>query len=666
MSLRLRLRHRSRRLGTGAVAAFHRLRGRLRVFQTIGTVRAPLGRLRGLLSVIAFKQPLGSGRVRGGPARLTGYAYAFGSSGVATQLAVTTQPSGAVSGVAFTQQPVVRLQNASGSNVVESGVIITAYLSSGTGTLGGTKQVATDSIGRATFTNLAITGTGSHTVSFHALMSNVQTIWSDDVEIDRSTSYFEYNPAAGAFGRASVDGSMRWRATIAAGTQAEWGNLKLGMGRMPSGGGLSSVGPAGVDFGKVTIECDMYHSVNNLTNSQDKFLRLLVLSDSSWSEAAKSQCWSNGTTHLQLDPTTTVVDDTVTGVGPADYAHQTYLGATDGTNVVFGATATTPRTYRHEMTLNTPGNADGSTRLYIDGVLDIEKTGLNFVGRWTGYGINTCRWENYRTDGIAVSNNRMYDNLLVTGQARAIVAASAITVGAGVSAWLSDDFSSYADTTALQSASWLHNGDYTTWGTTSGMSLDTTEGYGASTRCMKASWDTGDAGFGVELWTPSTGTTEYWTEIWMKLSTSWTSDGPSGPNPDWKAVFWLLRPAGSLARNEIKIGEYGTLNRLSTYKQGGPDTFIFAANNLNNDSWFRLRAHNKIVPGVASGGIFNCEFWDGVNAPQQTIQENVNFSAYSNMDVMYIGANRNRPAPAPMWCKWGKIVLYNTDPGWGI
>ncbi len=92
------------------------------------------------------------------------------TAGAASQLAVTTQPSAtAQSGVAFPQQPVVQLRDASGNPVAQAGVTVTAAIATGGGTLGGTTTATTDAGGAATFTGLSITGTiGDRTLSFSA------------------------------------------------------------------------------------------------------------------------------------------------------------------------------------------------------------------------------------------------------------------------------------------------------------------------------------------------------------------------------------------------------------------------------------------------------------------------------------------------------------------
>jgi len=89
-------------------------------------------------------------------------------AGAATKLVMGTQPSTtAVNGVAFAVQPTVQLQDAASNPVALAGVVVTAAISTGGGTLGGTLTATTNAGGLATFTNLAITGTtGPRTLAF--------------------------------------------------------------------------------------------------------------------------------------------------------------------------------------------------------------------------------------------------------------------------------------------------------------------------------------------------------------------------------------------------------------------------------------------------------------------------------------------------------------------
>src|SRR3989441_11711157 len=78
--------------------------------------------------------------------------------------------SSAQSGVAFSQQPVVQVQDASGNPVSQSGDLVTATVASGPAGATLTNATATTgATGAAPFSGLAISGpTGTYTLSFGA------------------------------------------------------------------------------------------------------------------------------------------------------------------------------------------------------------------------------------------------------------------------------------------------------------------------------------------------------------------------------------------------------------------------------------------------------------------------------------------------------------------
>ena len=103
--------------------------------------------------------------------------------GPPASLAIVTQPSPtAESGTALGRQPVIQLHDASGSPTSVSGVEVTVTIASGGGTLGGTTTKATDANGRATFTDLVITGTaGQRTLRFGA--TGLFGVTSDPIDV---------------------------------------------------------------------------------------------------------------------------------------------------------------------------------------------------------------------------------------------------------------------------------------------------------------------------------------------------------------------------------------------------------------------------------------------------------------------------------------------------
>ena len=122
---------------------------------------------------------------------LVGSPVVFGhvaTPGPASALAVRTQPPAtATVGTTFASQPVIQLRDASGNEVAQVSVSVTAAVASGGGTLGGTTTRVTDGSGRATFTDLRINGAvGSHTLIFAA--GGYTSVASQPIEVQRASS----------------------------------------------------------------------------------------------------------------------------------------------------------------------------------------------------------------------------------------------------------------------------------------------------------------------------------------------------------------------------------------------------------------------------------------------------------------------------------------------
>ena len=121
----------------------------------------------------------------------TPVAFEIRCSFDARRLVLVTQPSAeAQSGVVLARQPVVQLQAADGSPVALSGLKIQAALLTSYGTLGGSTTRQTDANGRATFTDLLITGPiGEYILYFEAL--GFGPVTSEAVVIGSSTAAYQ-------------------------------------------------------------------------------------------------------------------------------------------------------------------------------------------------------------------------------------------------------------------------------------------------------------------------------------------------------------------------------------------------------------------------------------------------------------------------------------------
>jgi adhesin/invasin len=108
-------------------------------------------------------------------AEVTGVADApepvvFTTAGVAAQLGFAVEPPAtAASGTPLVPQPSVQLQDAVGDDIAREGVVVTVQISAGGGTLAGATSATSDAQGRATFADLAISGSpGTRTLIFAA------------------------------------------------------------------------------------------------------------------------------------------------------------------------------------------------------------------------------------------------------------------------------------------------------------------------------------------------------------------------------------------------------------------------------------------------------------------------------------------------------------------
>lgn len=95
------------------------------------------------------------------------------AAGSPAKLAITVEPpASAQSGAVLNPPPEIQAEDGQGNPVAQAGIAVTASLNvpgGASGTLGGTKTVATDGTGKATFTNLVISGSnGGYTLSFSA------------------------------------------------------------------------------------------------------------------------------------------------------------------------------------------------------------------------------------------------------------------------------------------------------------------------------------------------------------------------------------------------------------------------------------------------------------------------------------------------------------------
>jgi hypothetical protein len=130
--------------------------------------------------------------------------------------------------------------------------------------------------------------------------------------------------------------------------------------------------------------------------------------------------WSGGANHnyLVLDPAsgTDLAGNLVT-TSYNDFPNLRWLGISSSATPIFDA-AHVGSWYCIEthVKLNSSGQSDGVFELWIDGNAEASRTGLNWVGSFSAYGINAVYLENYWNSGSPATQERYFDNLVVSTQ----------------------------------------------------------------------------------------------------------------------------------------------------------------------------------------------------------------------------------------------------------
>lgn len=241
--------------------------------------------------------------------------------------------------------------------------------------------------------------------------------------------------------------------------------------------------------------------------------------------------------------------------------------------------------------------------------------------------------------------------------------------------WILEDFSSYTSTANLLADP---RGIYSLGEDvlTSQMALDQSVGYGSSKQSMRYDFPDrttdsnrcGDYTIGRNMVLPTT-VTELWVEVAARYQVNWTTVAPSSwactSNSDYK--FFAARVNGT-GRFMLFAGTYGQGWQFGypgndegansdTPGVYGNSVYPFSTTgNPWDGQWHVYRFHYKVGnPGAA-------EWWyDGVKMPGFP---SVDASVASNIYGLAIGRNMNQGPGQPMSIWWGRIAVYNTNPGW--
>jgi hypothetical protein len=236
-------------------------------------------------------------------------------------------------------------------------------------------------------------------------------IWFDDfdevkeyLESKGDIDFTEFFGATGGsmkagFKRGEVDGE---------------GNRKIAFGDFPGG---EPVVQKGRKFEEVYWRIYVKHEYG-WEGSPAKMSRATSIVSANWQQAMIAHVWSGENNTLTLDPASGVegFTDSIKTTGYNDFDHLSWLGNKPTSQFAISSTEESGYWVLVEASarLNTRGKSDGSSRLWIDGRLEAERTNLNFRGSYTKHGINAVFLESYWNNGSVKTQQRWYENFVVS------------------------------------------------------------------------------------------------------------------------------------------------------------------------------------------------------------------------------------------------------------
>ncbi len=245
------------------------------------------------------------------------------------------------------------------------------------------------------------------------------TIWCDDFEVDRASSYFERLSPNTFLREAGVGygGSYGMSALYQPGVP-QAGDLKVAFGRSPDPDYVKPVDAGTTDYRDIYWRVYLKNQADWSGGGGGAFTRAMVLASSSWAQAAVGHVFAPDGDALLLDPVRgTDEGGTLVTTDYNDVDHFAWLGTVRGATPVFdGAHVGQWYCLEAHMKLNDPGQANGVLEYWINGALDAQRTGLNFVGVYTAFGINAIFFENYWSATAPSAESRYWDNIVVATQ----------------------------------------------------------------------------------------------------------------------------------------------------------------------------------------------------------------------------------------------------------
>jgi hypothetical protein len=171
-----------------------------------------------------------------------------------------------------------------------------------------------------------------------------------------------------------------------------WVSLRWGNG--PDGPGVDSPGE---DFDEVWVRYSLRTGDDWPGYEIGDVGEIIAANGPNWAIATETAIRGDAAGRLRPLGWTCIFDGVLACNGSNDWSGALQLiWQEQGPSTIFGGdSAGQTRCLEAHMRLNTPGASDGEAHVWIDGVEEIARTGVDFRGTWTDYGLNALRFTNY-------------------------------------------------------------------------------------------------------------------------------------------------------------------------------------------------------------------------------------------------------------------------------
>ena len=189
------------------------------------------------------------------------------------------------------------------------------------------------------------------------------------------------------------------------------GNRKVFFGDSPTG----KVVRKGETFTDVYWRIYVRHQYGWTGGGPAKMSRATSIAGPKWNQAMIAHVWSSGEA-LTLDPASGVRGSEVITTKYNDFDRLHWLGNKPASTFLIHSTAEAGWwvCVESRAKLNAPGAKDGLNQLWIDRRLEAERKSLDWRGSYTGHGINALFLEAYWNQGSPVTQERWYDNFVIS------------------------------------------------------------------------------------------------------------------------------------------------------------------------------------------------------------------------------------------------------------